>query len=132
MVRENPLTPENINDEGRYLYMNGSEIFKSAVRLMQDAAEKVIADAGVKPEDISLFIPHQANIRIIDSLAKRLSIPEEKLFVNIQNYGNTSSASIPIAMVGSQTTGSSETRAILRSWYPSEADWFGAPFLVRF
>jgi 3-oxoacyl-[acyl-carrier-protein] synthase-3 len=93
-----PLTPENVNDEGRHLYMNGSEIFKNAVRFMQDAAEKVIADAGISADDISLCIPHQANIRIIDALAKRLSIPEEKLFVNIQNYGNTSSASIPIAM----------------------------------
>ena len=85
--------------------MNGSEIYKFAVRFMQNAAEKVIADAGVKAEDIALFIPHQANIRIIDSLAKRLSLPEEKLFVNIQNYGNTSSASIPIAMVEAQQQG---------------------------
>jgi 3-oxoacyl-[acyl-carrier-protein] synthase III len=104
-----PLTPENIHDDGRNLYMNGSEIFKHAVRFMQSAAEKVIADAGVKAEDISLFIPHQANIRIIDSLAKRLSIPEEKLFVNIQNYGNTSSASIPIAMVEARQQGRLKT-----------------------
>ncbi len=100
-----PLSPENIDDEGRFLYMNGSEIFKHAVRYMQNAAEKVIAHAGVKAEDVSLFIPHQANIRIIDSLAKRLSIPEDKLFVNIQNYGNTSSASIPIAMVEAKQQG---------------------------
>ncbi len=101
----NPLTAENILDEGKYLYMNGSEIFKHAVRLMQDAAEKVIAEAGYKPEDVSLFIPHQANIRIIHSLAKRLQIPEEKLFINIQKYGNTSAASIGIAMVEAKQQG---------------------------
>jgi 3-oxoacyl-[acyl-carrier-protein] synthase III len=100
-----PLTPENIHGDDRFLYMNGSEIFKHAVRFMQGAAEKVIAEAGVKHEDIALFIPHQANIRIIDSLAKRLSIPEDKLFVNIQNYGNTSAASIPIGMVEAKQQG---------------------------
>jgi 3-oxoacyl-[acyl-carrier-protein] synthase III len=100
-----PLTPENIHGDGKYLYMNGSEVFKYAVRFMQDAAEKVIADAGVKAEDIALFIPHQANIRIIDALAKRLAIPDDKLFVNIQNYGNTSAASIGIAMVEAKQQG---------------------------
>ena len=72
---------------------------------MQNAAERVIADAGVTPDDIALFIPHQANIRIIDSLAKRLAIPAEKLFINIQDYGNTSSASIPIAMTEAKQQG---------------------------
>jgi 3-oxoacyl-[acyl-carrier-protein] synthase-3 len=100
-----PMTSANIDSERRFLYMNGSEIFKFAVRLMQGAAEKVIADAGVKPEDIALFIPHQANIRIIESLAKRLAIPDEKLFINIQKYGNTSSASIGIAMVEAKKQG---------------------------
>lgn len=100
-----PVTPENIHDDDRFLYMNGSEVFKHAVRFMQGAAEKVIADAGVKHEDINLFIPHQANNRIIESLAKRLSIPDERLFVNIQNYGNTSAASIPIAMAEAKQQG---------------------------
>jgi 3-oxoacyl-[acyl-carrier-protein] synthase-3 len=100
-----PITADNINDSARNLYMNGAEIFKLAVRFMQDAAQRVIAEAGVSKDDIALFIPHQANIRIIDSLAKRLAIPEEKLFVNIQDYGNTSSASIPIAMAEAKRQG---------------------------
>ncbi len=94
-----------MNNGSTGIYMNGSEIYKFAVRNMEDAAKRVIADAGVKPEDIDLVIPHQANIRIIDSLAKRLHVPDEKLFVNIQEYGNTSSASIPIAMVEAQQQG---------------------------
>ena len=66
------------------------------------------------PDDIALFIPHQANIRIIDSLAKRLAIPAEKLFINIQDYGNTSSASIPIAMTEAKQQGRSQAGGILR------------------
>ncbi len=99
------VTVENMNNGATGIYMNGSEIYKFAVRNMQDAAERVIADAGVKPEDIDLVIPHQANIRIIDSLAKRLHVPDSKLFVNIEDYGNTSSASIPIAMVEARQQG---------------------------
>ena len=99
------FTIENMNNGATGIYMNGSEIYKFAVRNMQDAAERVIAEAGIKPEDIDLVIPHQANIRIIDSLAKRLNVPDEKLFVNIQDYGNTSSASIPIAMVEARQQG---------------------------
>jgi 3-oxoacyl-[acyl-carrier-protein] synthase-3 len=99
------VTLENMNNGATGIYMNGSEIYKFAVRNMQDAAERVIADAGIKPEDIDLVIPHQANIRIIDSLAKRLHVPDEKLFVNIEDYGNTSSASIPIAMVEARQQG---------------------------
>jgi 3-oxoacyl-[acyl-carrier-protein] synthase-3 len=99
------LTPETLNNGASAIYMNGSEIFKFAVRFMQDAAQRVIAEAGIKPEDIALCIPHQANLRIIDSLAKRLSIPYEKVFINIQEYGNTSSASIPIAMVEARDQG---------------------------
>lgn len=92
------VTPDNWNNGATGIYMNGSEIYKFAVRNMQDAAERVVREAGIKPEDIDLVIPHQANIRIIDSLAKRLNVPDEKLFVNIEDYGNTSAASIPIAM----------------------------------
>ncbi len=99
------VTVENMNNGATGIYMNGSEIYKFAVRNMEDAAKRVIADAGVSPEDIDLVIPHQANIRIIDSLAKRLHVPDEKLFVNIQEYGNTSSASIGIAMVEAQQQG---------------------------
>ncbi|HSH00560.1 MAG TPA: beta-ketoacyl-ACP synthase III [candidate division Zixibacteria bacterium] len=80
------------------LYMNGSEVFKHAVRQMGDAALQVIERAGIHPDDVNLVVPHQANIRIIDALAKRLKLPEDRVFVNIEKYGNTSSASVPLAL----------------------------------
>lgn len=81
-----------------FLKMNGKEVFKHAVREMEDASRRVLNEAGVTAEDIKLMVAHQANIRIIESTAKRLGIPEEKVFLNIAKYGNTSAASVPIAM----------------------------------
>jgi 3-oxoacyl-[acyl-carrier-protein] synthase-3 len=78
--------------------MNGSDVFKVAVKNMCNAAEKVIDDAGIDPADISLIIPHQANIRIIDAIAKRLKADKSKVYINIENYGNTSAASVPLAL----------------------------------
>ncbi len=81
-----------------YLRMEGNEVFKHAVRAMEEAALKVLATSGLAPADVSLMIPHQANRRIIDATAKRLGVGPEKLFINVHQYGNTSSASIPIAL----------------------------------
>jgi 3-oxoacyl-[acyl-carrier-protein] synthase-3 len=83
---------------GRFVQMQGNDVFKHAVRDMADCASSVVADAGLTMEDVALFIPHQANIRIIDAIATRLKMPAEKVFVNIERYGNTSSATIPIAL----------------------------------
>ncbi len=83
---------------GEKLKMRGRETFKLAIKSMESASLKALQQAGLKLEDISLVIPHQANIRIIKALAERLEIPEEKVFSNIHKYGNTSAASIPIAM----------------------------------
>jgi len=85
--------------------MSGGDIFKVAVKQMCNAAVKIIEDAGLTSEDISLVIPHQANIRIIEAIAKRLKMPMEKVFVNIEKYGNTSAASVPIAMDEAYRTG---------------------------
>ena len=93
-----PLTKENIDLKQQYICMEGSEVFKSAVRAMEDAAEHIIQKVGLSPEEIDLLIPHQANLRIIEALAKRLKLPMEKVFVNIDRYGNTSAASVPIAL----------------------------------
>ena len=82
----------------RKIYMDGREIFRNAVVRMGEAAAKVVADAGWELEDIDLLIPHQANVRIIDATARRMKLPEEKVYVNIAAYGNTSAASIPIAL----------------------------------
>jgi 3-oxoacyl-[acyl-carrier-protein] synthase-3 len=99
------ITIDNVNNGAQYLKMNGSEVFKLAVRSMADSAHRVVEEAGLRFEDIDLVIPHQANIRIINSLAKRLGAPDERVFVNIDRYGNTSSASIPIALAEARAQG---------------------------
>lgn len=80
------------------LVMNGREVYRFASRVMVQATEEVLERAGLKPEDVDLIIPHQANIRIIQAAARGLRLPMERFFVNIDRYGNTSTASIPIAM----------------------------------
>ncbi len=80
------------------IMMNGSDVFKVAVREMANAAARVIKDAGLTSSDIALFIPHQANIRIMEALAKRLHISMDRVFKNIDRYGNTSAASVPLAL----------------------------------
>ncbi|ADQ04533.1 3-oxoacyl-(acyl-carrier-protein) synthase III [Caldicellulosiruptor owensensis OL] len=82
----------------RKIYMDGNEVYKFAVKIMPYAVEKVLEKVGLSSSDIDVFIPHQANIRIIESAAKRLKIPMEKVFANLHKYGNTSAASIPIAL----------------------------------
>jgi 3-oxoacyl-[acyl-carrier-protein] synthase-3 len=80
-----------------YIYMNGRAVFRFATRIMGTAAEHAIAKANLTTDDIDLFIPHQANVRIIESAAKQLKLPMDKVYVNIHRYGNTSAASIPVA-----------------------------------
>ncbi|HEY5522823.1 MAG TPA: 3-oxoacyl-[acyl-carrier-protein] synthase III C-terminal domain-containing protein, partial [Desulfuromonadaceae bacterium] len=95
----NPASDSRTIDE-RLLYvtMEGNEVFKHAVRSMEEAAVKALEANGLAPSDISLLIPHQANRRIIDATAKRLGVGSDRMFTNLQHYGNTSSASIPIAL----------------------------------
>ena len=78
--------------------MEGPEIFRRAVTTMGDSAARAIKDAGLSLEDVDLVVPHQANTRIIDATARRLGIDESKVFVNIESYGNTSAATIPVAL----------------------------------
>ncbi len=95
----NPATDSHTIDERKlYVTMEGNDVFKHAVRAMEEAAVKALDANGLSPSDISLLIPHQANRRIIDATAKRLGVDSERLFTNLQHYGNTSSASIPIAL----------------------------------
>jgi 3-oxoacyl-[acyl-carrier-protein] synthase-3 len=93
-----PLNEETVDSNERYIYMAGNEIYKLAVRAMCDAAIKSIEKAGITTNDVAWLIPHQANIRIIEGVAKRLQIPSEKVYLNIDKYGNTSAASVPIAL----------------------------------
>jgi 3-oxoacyl-[acyl-carrier-protein] synthase-3 len=83
---------------GPHIRMNGGEIFKHAVRMMEDAVNTLLRKHGLCIDDVNIMIPHQANIRILKNLRERLGIPEEKVFVNLSKYGNTSAASIPIAL----------------------------------
>ncbi len=84
--------------QGAFIQMNGGDIFKYAVRLMEDAVRGLLDKHSVNIEDIGIMIPHQANIRILNNLRERLKVPEDKVFVNLSKYGNTSAASIPIAL----------------------------------
>ena len=83
---------------GAPIFMNGREVYRFGVNAMPDACERLLEKAGLTASDIDLFVPHQANVRIIDSAADRLGLPSEKVFVNLERYGNTSGASIPLAL----------------------------------
>lgn len=78
--------------------MNGNETFKIAVRTMGQAIKEVLDDTGIKPEDIALLVPHQANLRIINAIRERLNLPEDRVFTNLDKFGNTSAGSIPLAL----------------------------------
>lgn len=93
-----PTSAETLRDRQHFVKMNGNEVFRFAVGAMGRTAQQAIAKAGLRSEDIDLFIPHQANIRIIQAAARTLKLPPEKVFVNVEHYGNTSAASIPIAL----------------------------------
>jgi 3-oxoacyl-[acyl-carrier-protein] synthase-3 len=95
---KSPTTAETLKNRQTFIQMNGREVYRFAVHVMVQATEQALSSAGMSVHDIDLFIPHQANIRIIQSAMKALKIPEEKAYVNVQRYGNTSSASIPIAL----------------------------------
>jgi len=94
-----PASHETVDQRLHYIKMNGNELFKIAVRTMTDAALTVLEKAGLKFSDIDLIIPHQANSRIIMAVAKRLGLTEDKIFLNIEKYGNMSSASTATALV---------------------------------
>jgi 3-oxoacyl-[acyl-carrier-protein] synthase-3 len=93
-----PLTPEVIAEGRHCIHMAGREVFKHAVRSMADATDRALDAARLTAADIDLLIPHQANIRIIDATAKHAGIPPERVFVNVDRFGNTSAATIPIAL----------------------------------
>lgn len=92
-------------EHGGYMQMDGREVFRRAVRVTVDSAEKLLSRAGLRPEDIALFVPHQANQRIIDSVLQRIGIPAERSAVVLDKTGNTSSASIPLALAAAADEG---------------------------
>jgi 3-oxoacyl-[acyl-carrier-protein] synthase-3 len=93
-----PFTETVLNDRSHFVKMAGREVFKHAVRSMSESADRALDAARLTGSDIDLMIPHQANVRIIEATAKHANIPMDKVYVNVDRYGNTSSASIPIAL----------------------------------
>ncbi len=93
-----PASVETVNNRDHFVKMKGNETFKLAIRCMHKVSLEVLEEAGMTPEDIDLFIPHQANKRITDSVAQRLKAPPERVYENIDRIGNTSAGSIPIAL----------------------------------
>jgi len=100
-----PMSPEVLESRDHLMKMSGREVFKNAVRSMADAADQALQQAGLTGDDIDLLIPHQANMRIINATAKYTGIPMEKVYVNVDRYGNMSSAAIPVALDEAQEEG---------------------------
>lgn len=94
-----PANESTLLDGKHYIQMDGKEVFRFATRVMASATQEVLACAGLKIEDVKWIVPHQANIRIIEAAARGLKLPMDRFIVNLERYGNTSTASIPIAMV---------------------------------
>jgi 3-oxoacyl-[acyl-carrier-protein] synthase III len=134
-----PASPETVAEGKHFIRMQGRETFKLAVKSMADAAEEALVEANVTADDIDLMIPHQANVRIIQSVADRLKFPMDKVFVNIQRYGNTSAASIPIAIAEAAAQGRLKKgdRVLLAAfgggftWGASVMEWWGVPIPDR-
>jgi len=93
-----PTSEETVARHEHYVHMNGREVFKFATRVLVSSAEKLLDQLGLTVDDVDLYVPHQANVRIIKHAVERLGIPEEKVVVNVDRYGNTSSGSIPLAL----------------------------------
>ncbi|MBM4128942.1 MAG: 3-oxoacyl-ACP synthase, partial [Nitrospira sp.] len=101
----NPATEDTVKNRLHYIKMKGNETFRVAVRKLEDLVVKAIEEKVLDPSQLSLFIAHQANLRIIQATADRLGLSKEKVYVNLDRYGNTSAASIPIALDEAVTMG---------------------------
>jgi 3-oxoacyl-[acyl-carrier-protein] synthase-3 len=95
----------HFDDPGRYVKMNGREVFKFATRVLVQSAQDLLDRCGMTVQDVDLYIPHQANVRIIDHATRKLGVPSERVVINVDRYGNTSSGSIPLALADAATDG---------------------------
>jgi 3-oxoacyl-[acyl-carrier-protein] synthase-3 len=100
-----PATAETVAGRQHFAKMNGREVFKFATRVLVDSAEKVLDECGVPVQEVDVYVPHQANVRIIDHARKKLGISEERTVVNVDRFGNTSSGSIPLALGDAEVDG---------------------------
>jgi 3-oxoacyl-[acyl-carrier-protein] synthase III len=108
-----PATAENLAQEAQFIQMNGREVYRFATRVMVSSARELIERCGLELDDVDLYVPHQANKRIIDHAAKDLGLPEDKVVLNIDRYGNTSSASIPLALAEAADDGRLVNRSVV-------------------
>jgi 3-oxoacyl-[acyl-carrier-protein] synthase-3 len=100
-----PVSAEVLEEEAQFIKMNGAEVFRFATRIMVTSAEELLAACGATVDDIDLYVPHQANKRIVDHAVKNLGLDPQKVLMNIDRYGNTSSASIPICLTEARDKG---------------------------
>jgi 3-oxoacyl-[acyl-carrier-protein] synthase III len=100
-----PTTAKTVASGAHYVHMNGREVFKFATRVLVSSAHAVLEQCNLSIEDVDVYVPHQANVRIIDHAVAKLGIPKEKVIVNVDRYGNTSSASIPLALADAIASG---------------------------
>ena len=108
-----PISEKVVCERSHYMKMAGREVFKAAVLAMAEACDAVLRRAGISAEDVDLLVPHQANLRIIESTAKHAGIPMSKVMVNVDRYGNTSSASIPLALDQALAEGRVESGSVV-------------------
>jgi 3-oxoacyl-[acyl-carrier-protein] synthase-3 len=113
--------------ENGYVQMNGREVFKFATRVLVSSAEALLERCGVSIDDVDVYVPHQANVRIIEYAAKKLGVPSERLVVNVDRYGNTSSGSIPLALADAQEDGRlAEGKLVLMTGMGAGLTWGSA------
>jgi 3-oxoacyl-[acyl-carrier-protein] synthase-3 len=126
-----PFDAQVLADRSFYVKMQGREVFKHAVRSMSEAADRALEGANLTGADIDLMIPHQANVRIIEATAKHAGVPMDKVFVNVDRYGNTSSASVAIALEEAMASGRvGEGATVLLVAFGAGFTW--ASLVVRF
>jgi 3-oxoacyl-[acyl-carrier-protein] synthase-3 len=119
-----PATAESVADRLHFVQMNGREVFKFATRVLVSSAEAVLTECGRTVQDVDVYVPHQANVRIIDYARQKLGIPEEKVVVDVDRYGNTSSGSIPLALVDAKREGRlQEGRLVLMTGMGAGLTW---------
>jgi 3-oxoacyl-[acyl-carrier-protein] synthase-3 len=100
-----PATRDTVAAEQHFVFMNGREVFKFATRVLVSSAEKLLDECDTSMEEVDVYVPHQANVRIIDYAARKLNVPDERVVVNVDRYGNTSSGSIPLALADAVADG---------------------------
>jgi 3-oxoacyl-[acyl-carrier-protein] synthase-3 len=125
-----PMSADALEEEAQFIKMNGAEVFRFATRIMVSSAEELLALCGATVDDVDLYVPHQANKRIVDHAVKDLGLDPERVLMNIDRYGNTSSASIPICLAEAQAAGRLEEGArVLMSAVGAGLTW-GSVYLT--